>query len=83
MVKYTLARIVLFVVALVLVVLVLPRDVNVLLKLLAALVISMIASFFLLRRWSNELATQLQAGSKKRAEEKERLRKALSGEDEK
>jgi uncharacterized membrane protein YccC len=79
--KYSLARLGLFVVALALVVLVLPSDFNVLLKLLIALVISMVASFFLLRRWSNDVAERLQAGTERRAQEKERLRKALSGED--
>lgn len=79
--KYTLGRLVLFVIALALVVLVLPQDVNVLLKLLLALVISMVASFFLLRRWSNEMAERLQASSQRRAAQKEQLRKALAGDD--
>jgi hypothetical protein len=50
---------------------------------LARLVLSAAGSFFLLRRWRDEVAEQLAAGSARRKGEKERLRSALAGEDEK
>ncbi len=80
-VKYTLARIVLFAVCAGLVFI--PDGMDVLLKLLIALVVSAIASFFLLRQWRDEVAEQLSANSRQRMDSKERLRAALAGDDEK
>lgn len=80
--KYTLARLVLFVVCAAVVFLAVPGPVNPLLKLLIALVLSAAGSFFLLRRWRDEVAEQLAAGAARRRGEKERLRAALAGEDE-
>jgi hypothetical protein len=77
-VKYTLGRIGLFV----LVALALwPVSLNLFLKLMLALAFSAAASFFLLRRWRDEMAQQLAAAADRRKTEKERLRAALSGED--
>jgi hypothetical protein len=81
--KYTLARLGLFVACAVVVFLAVPGSVNPLLKLLIALVLSAAGSYFLLRRWRDEVAEQLAAGSARRKGEKERLRAALAGEDEK
>jgi hypothetical protein len=80
--KYTLARFGLFAASAVLVFLVVPTSVNPLLKLLIALLISAAGSFFLLRRWRDDVAGQLAAGATRRQVEKERLRSALAGEDE-
>ncbi len=77
-VKYTLGRIGLFV----LVTLALwPIDLNVFLKLMLALVFSAAVSFFLLRKWRDEMAEQLSNASQRRRAEKDRLRSALAGED--
>jgi hypothetical protein len=78
--KYTLARILLFAVCVGLVSL--PADMNLFLKLLVALIVSSAASFFLLRRWRDEVAERLSMNSRRRLDEKERLRAALSGDDE-
>ncbi len=78
--KYTLARILIFAVCVGLVSL--PAGMDYLLKLLIALVVSSIASYFLLRQWRGELAEHLSDASRRRSEEKERLRSALAGDDE-
>ena len=78
--KYTLGRLGIFIACLAL--LYVPRDLNVLLKLLIALLVSAIASYFFLRPWANEVAEQMSASSRRRMEEKERLRAALAGDDE-
>jgi hypothetical protein len=82
MLKYTLGRVGIFVGCAVLALVLLPRDMNVLLKLLIALVASAVASFFLLRPWADELAERMSANTRRRRDEKERLRAALAGEDE-
>jgi Protein of unknown function (DUF4229) len=79
-VKYTLARILLFAVCVGLVSL--PAEMNLFLKLIVALVVSAAASFFLLRQWRDEVAERLSTSSRRRLDEKERLRAALAGEDE-
>ncbi|TDB71179.1 DUF4229 domain-containing protein [Micromonospora sp. KC723] len=77
-VKYTLGRIGLFAV----VVLVLwPVEMNVFLKLMLALVFSAAASFFLLRGWRDEMAEEMAVAAERRRAEKERLRSALAGDD--
>ncbi len=78
--RYTLARVALFAVCVGLVFL--PPGLNPLLKLLIALLVSSVASFFLLRQWRDEVAEQLSTSSRRRLDEKERLRAALAGEDE-
>jgi hypothetical protein len=80
LVKYTLARILIFGVCVVMVSL--PADTNLFLKLIVALIVSSIASFFLLRRLRDEVAERLSMKSRRRLDEKERLRAALAGEDE-
>ena len=79
--KYTLARFGILLVCLIPAVF-LFQNVNLLLKLLVAFLVSAIASFFLLRQWRDEVAEQLSANAIRRSGEKQRLRAALSGEDE-
>ncbi|SCG62795.1 DUF4229 domain-containing protein [Micromonospora coxensis] len=76
--KYTLGRIGLFVVVLLAL---LPVDMNIFLKLMVALAFSAAASFFLLRGWRDEMAEEMAAAAERRRAEKERLRSALAGDD--
>lgn len=78
--KYSLARLGLFV-ATVAVVLAIPIDVNLFLRLAVALILSAVLSFFLLRGMRDRVAEQLAAAARKRAERRERLRSALAGDD--
>jgi hypothetical protein len=79
MVKYTLGRIGLFLVVL----LVLwPTPLDLFLKLLVALLVSFALSLFLLRTWRGEMAVSMDEAFKRRRAEKKRLRAALAGEDE-
>jgi hypothetical protein len=78
-VKYTLGRIGLFF----LVLLPLwPLDIDILLKLMIAVLASAGLSLFLLRNWRNEIALRLQAGVERRRESRDKLRSALAGDDE-
>jgi hypothetical protein len=79
-VKYTLARLGLFAAVLLLLI---PVNINVLLKLMIALLVSAAASWFLLRRMREDVAVRIEESMQRRREEKEKLRSALSGEDEK
>ena len=79
--KYTLGRIGLFVVVALPLLLFLPQEMNVLLKLMIALLISAVLAFFVLRRWRDEVAEHLSVGSRRKAAEKEKLRAALAGDD--
>jgi hypothetical protein len=81
-VKYTLGRLGLFLVCAFLAFGLLPRDLNEFLKLLVALLVSLPLSYILLRTWREQMADQIVTGRTRRAEEKQRLRSALSGEDE-
>jgi hypothetical protein len=81
-VKFTLGRLVLFLVCAFLAFGLLPRDVNDFLKLLVALLVSLPLSYFLLRTWREQMAEQIISGQARRSEEKKRLRAALAGEDE-
>jgi len=81
-VKFTLGRLVLFLVCAFLAFGLLPRDLNDFLKLLVALLVSLPLSYFLLRTWREQMAEQIVTGRTRRAEEKQRLRAALAGEDE-
>jgi membrane protein DedA with SNARE-associated domain len=78
-VKYTLGRVGLLLLA---VLALLPFRLNIFLTLMIALLVSMLASYFLLRRWRDELVAEVASARQKRAEQKERLRAALAGEDE-
>ncbi len=80
--RYTLARIVVFVVCTVPAVLFLPSSLDLLLRILIGAVVSAIVSFLFLARWRDEMAESLSATFRQRREEKERLRAALAGEDE-
>jgi hypothetical protein len=76
--RYTLARVGLFLVALVAV---WPLPVNALLKLMIAILVSAALAFFLLRRWRDEVAGRLAGGIERRRAQRERLHAALAGED--
>jgi hypothetical protein len=77
-VKYTLGRIGLFLLcALAL----WPVALNVLLKLMLAVLFSAALAFFLLRGWRDEMAAQLAGAAERRKAQRERLRAALAGED--
>ena len=78
--KYSLARLGLFV-ATVAVVLAIPIDVNLFLRLAIALILSAVLSFFLLRTMRDRVAEQLAVAARERAERRERLRSALAGDD--
>jgi hypothetical protein len=79
-IKYTLGRIGLFVaVALVL----WPIDMNIFVKLMIAVLASAGLAYFLLRGWRDQMAQQLAASAERRRGQRERLRAALAGEDEK
>jgi hypothetical protein len=81
MMKYTLARLGLFIAAAA-VLLVVPIELNPFLKLGIALIASAILSFFLLRKLRDDVANQLADGARQRADRKEKLRSALAGDDE-
>lgn len=77
-VKYTLGRIGLF---LAVFAALWPVPMNLLLKLMLAVLASAGMAYFLLRRWRDEMAGNLAAAAQRRQREKERLRAALAGED--
>jgi hypothetical protein len=81
MLKYSLARLGLFVIAAV-AMLALPIELNLFLRLGIALIVSALLSFFFLRDLRDRVAEQLAAAARQRADRKERLRSALAGEDE-
>jgi Protein of unknown function (DUF4229) len=82
--KYTLGRVGLFALAVV-IMLVVPMpgstDEALLLRLLIAAVVSAIASWFLLARWRAEMAGTIERTMSRRKVEKEKLRAALAGDD--
>jgi hypothetical protein len=77
--KYTLGRLGLFL-AVLLAMWPVP-ELSPLMKLLVALVVSFLLSWFLLRRWRDELSVSMAARVDRRRAERERLRAALAGED--
>jgi hypothetical protein len=79
MVKYTLARIGMFVVLAYLLDLILKDPI---ISMLISAVVTAVASYFLLARWRNEVASTLETSITKRRAEKEKLRSALAGDDE-
>jgi hypothetical protein len=79
-VKYTLARLGLYLVLLAVLVPV-PYPENFLVKAMIALFASAGLSLVLLRGWRNEMAEQLATGVKRRRTEKDRLRSALAGDE--
>jgi hypothetical protein len=79
-VKYSLARLALFVVVSA-IVLALPVAVHPLIKLGAALLLSAAFAWFLLRGMREEVAQRLANAADRRSESKRRLRAALAGDD--
>jgi hypothetical protein len=77
-VKYTLGRLGLFLAVLGAL---LPVPMNLLLKLMVAVLVSAVLAFFLLRGWRDEMAASLAAAADRRRADKERLRAALAGDD--
>jgi hypothetical protein len=78
--KYTLARIGLFVLAAAALFAV-PLDISVLLKLMIAVVVSAALAFFLLKGLREEASVQAVGAAQRRTEKRERLRAALNGDD--
>ena len=77
-VKYTLGRVGLFVaVALVL----LPVPLDLLVKLMIALIVSFGLQFVVLRKWRTEMIEQMDRSVTQRRAAREKLRSALAGED--
>ncbi len=79
-VKYTLARFSLFA-ALAVVLLVIPVPLDPLVKLLIAVLVSFVLSFFLFKNLRNEMTDYVAGAVQRRQAEKEKLRAALAGED--
>jgi membrane protein implicated in regulation of membrane protease activity len=77
-IKYTLGRVGLFVVF---AVALLPFHLNLFLALMIALLASMVLSYFLLKRWRQQLSSDIAQHVENRRAEKDRLRTALSGDD--
>lgn len=77
--KYTLGRVLLFVVFLAVLT---PIPLNLLVKLMIALFASAGFGYFLLAKWRNEMAEQLAGAADRRKRERNRLRAALAGDDE-
>lgn len=78
--KYTLARLGIF--AVIMLALWPVPALSTLLKLMIAVLVSAILSWFLLRRMREEVATHVEKSMERRREEKEKLRSALAGEEE-
>ncbi|WP_051797390.1 DUF4229 domain-containing protein [Catenuloplanes japonicus] len=78
-IKYTAGRIVLFAAFFAALWFV---DLDIFLKLIVAVLLSAVASFFLLGRWRDDMAVALADRADKRRAERQRLRAALAGEDE-
>lgn len=82
LVKYSLARLGLFVIAAV-ALLFIPVPIDPLLKLMIALLVSALAGYLLLSRMRVQVGEQMAASMERRAGRKERLRSALAGDDDK
>jgi hypothetical protein len=81
LVRYTLGRLGLFVVCAV-VLLAIPVPANLLIKLMVALVMSVVLQFVVLRTWRLEMLTYVDEAMARRRAAREKLRAALAGEDE-
>lgn len=77
-IKYTLGRVGLFVV---IAAALLPFGLNLFLNLMIALLVSMPLSYFLLKRWREQMAEKIDGSMRRRKDEKQKLRAALSGDD--
>ncbi|MGC9668258.1 DUF4229 domain-containing protein [Planosporangium sp. 12N6] len=80
MLKYSLARVGLFVVVAAILVAI-PVQVNILLKLMVAVIVSALLALFLLRGMRDQVAEHMAGTARRRADEKARLRAALAGDD--
>jgi UPF0716 family protein affecting phage T7 exclusion len=80
MLKYSLARVGLFVVVAAILIAI-PVQISILLKLMIAVVISALLALFLLRGMRNQVAEQMAGSAQRRADEKARLRDALAGDE--
>lgn len=78
--KYTLARFGLFILAAA-AMLVLPFDISPLLKLMIATAVSAVLAFFLLKGLREQASVQAVGAAQRRTEKRERLRSALNGDD--
>jgi sensor histidine kinase regulating citrate/malate metabolism len=78
--KYTLFRLAIFVVVSA-VLWVLPVAVDPLLKLMVALLVSAVVSFFVMKRMRGQVAEQVAGAVQRRTAKKQRLRAALAGDD--
>jgi Protein of unknown function (DUF4229) len=58
-----------------------PLQLDLLLQLLIALVVTAVLSYFALRKWREEMAENIGKSMRARKAEKERLRSALAGND--
>jgi hypothetical protein len=76
--KYTLGRLGIFV-AVALPAMFLLTSLDVLVRLMIALVVSAIVSYFALRRWRDEVSERIADSARRRTEDRERLRSALAG----
>ncbi|WP_205862247.1 DUF4229 domain-containing protein [Planosporangium thailandense] len=81
MMKYSFARVGLFVVVAAILI-ALPIPLNPLLKLMIAIIISALLALVLLRGMRDQVAAQMAGAAQRRSDEKARLRAALSGDDE-
>jgi hypothetical protein len=77
--KYTLGRLAILV-ACVVPALFLLTAVDVLVRLMIALVVSAGISYFALRRWRDEVSERIATNARRRADDRMRLRSALAGE---
>lgn len=77
--KYTLGRLAILVVCVV-PALFLLTAVDLLVRLMIALVVSAGISYFALRRWRDEVSQRFATNARRRADERARLRSALAGE---
>jgi hypothetical protein len=77
--KYTMGRLGIFV-ACALPAMFLLTSLNVLVRLMIALVVSAVVSYFALRRWRDEVSQRIAESARRRTENSERLRNALAGE---
>jgi hypothetical protein len=80
MVKFTLGRIGLFVL---MALLLWPVPIDLLLKLMIAIIGSFALQFVVLRKWRQEMIGEVDQVANRRREEKAKLRAALAGDDEK
>jgi cytochrome c-type biogenesis protein CcmH/NrfF len=78
-IKYSLARVGMFiVVALALT----PLHLNLWVQLMIAILVTAVLSYFVLRKWRDEMAVTIERSMSQRKQQKQHLRAALSGEDE-